>query len=525
MRFLSAFLAFLVTSFSSSAQRDFDVLHYRFNIELNDLNDSITGMAAITVLFNDPTSSVEFDLHAPGSNGKGMIAYKVEGPGFNSLSQVDKESRIRLSLQDPSHAGDTATFLVHYRGIPADGLIISKNKFGRRTFFSDNWPDRARHWLPCVDDVSDKASVEFLITAPNHYQVISNGELVEVTDLAGNRRLTHWREESPLPTKVMVIGVAEFAVQYLPNTNGATISSWVFPENRETGFHDYAAAAPILQYLINYIGPYPFAKLANVQSKTIFGGMENASAIFYFENSVTGRQDEEGLIAHEIAHQWFGNSATEQHYAHLWLSEGFATYLSHLYLESKYGRDTLLSMLKDDRDNVIGFARSNHRPVVDSVSTYMELLNANSYQKGGWVLHMLRNKIGDQHFRQVIRTYYGKFAFGNATTADFQRIAEQQSGMNLDTFFRQWLYTPGIPRLQLTWNYDHSGRKLNITVTQLQQTVFDLPLEVSYTDAAGKTKMMVLQIDKKSTSLSIDAPGKIVAVTPDPNVLLLAEFN
>src|SRR6266700_2106852 len=179
----------------------------------------------------------------------------------------------------------------------------------------------------------------------------------------------------------MVIGAAGFAVQYSGTINGTPVYSWVYPENKEKGFYDYAQAVDILPFYIKHVGPYAYEKLANVQSKTIFGGMENAGAIFYSENTVTGTRVSESLLAHEIAHQWFGDMATETDWSHLWLSEGFATYMTILYFEKKY-----------------------EKPVVDSsVTNYMELLNANSYQKGGWILHMLRMEAGDSAFWKGIR--------------------------------------------------------------------------------------------------------------------------
>jgi aminopeptidase N len=151
-----------------------------------------------------------------------------------------------------------------------------------------------------------------------------------------------------------------------------------------------------LPWLEKHIAPYPYKKLANVQSKTIFGGMENANAIFYFENSVTDTGIE-ALMTHEIAHQWFGNSASEKDWSHLWLSEGFATYMTHLYLEEKYGEDSFNNRREADREKVIAFSKTRNTPVSDTSASnnLMQLLNANSYQKGGWVLHMLRRKVGD----------------------------------------------------------------------------------------------------------------------------------
>lgn len=204
--------------------------------------------------------------------------------------------------------------------------------------------------------------------------------------------------------------------------------------------------------------------------------MENASAIFYAESSVTGDRSEEDLMAHEIAHQWFGDMASEKSFAHVWLSEGFATYLTNLYWEAKYGKEAMQERLKKDREEVIAFAKTSTHAVVDSTKDLMSLLNANSYQKGGWVLHMLRNEVGDTTFQKIIQTYYNQYKGGNADTRDFEAVAEKVSGKELTWFFDQWLYQPEIPKLKFVKTKTKEGVKL--IVTQLQEPVFNLRLSL-----------------------------------------------
>jgi len=200
--------------------------------------------------------------------------------------------------------------------------VFSKNKFAQRTIFADNWPNRARNWLPCLDHLSDKASVDFKVTAPEHYKVISNGIWVEESALSGHKKFTHWKETLALTTKVMVIGLADFAVNYAGTVDCIPVSSWVFPKDRKNGFYDYEQALEILALFLKNVGHYACQKLANVEAITIFGGMENASAIFYYEQSITGKHTRsEELIAHEIAHQWFGNSVTEADWPHVCVVE------------------------------------------------------------------------------------------------------------------------------------------------------------------------------------------------------------
>lgn len=535
-------LVLILTTTSLIAQQPIDILHYKFSIQLNDENDMLYGKAEIQLKYLN--SSSEFALDLTGYNVQtraGMIVdsvfnnkNKMELTAAASISKnksnfaqqtSDKIQLTIASAQNTNSANDTNVITIYYHGIPSDGLIISKNKYGHRTFFADNWPNRAHNWIPCIDRPDDKASFEFIVTAPDHYQVVSNGVLIEETNLSNSKKLTHWKEDIPLPTKVMVIGVADFAVNYIGNIeNCIPISSWVFPENKEKGFYDYAIAKDILSFFINYIGPYPYKKLANVQSKTIFGGMENAGAIFYYENSVTGTRSSELLLVHEIVHQWFGDMASEKSFAHLWLSEGFATYLTHVYTEQKNGKSAFRNGLEADRQEVISFLKTSAKPVVDSITPTMQLLTPNSYARAGWVLNMLRNQIGDTAFHQLIQTYYETFKGSNADTKDFQKLAEKISGQSLETFFNQWLYTDQIPKLAITWKYDSRIKKTIISITQQQKTSpFIFPLEIQLLDKNKNSKKVILNISKTTEKFSIDAPFNPDTLITDPSVVLLFE--
>lgn len=502
-----------------------DVQHYRYSIELSDKHDTIYGKAEIVVKFIHPSAYAEFDLVQPKENGKGMMVLHASGTHLRGLDRNKETEKIKLLTKKTYQPGDTAHFTIHYKGIPADGLIISKTKFGQRSFFADNWPDRGHNWLPCHDDPADKASVEFIVTAPLHYQVVANGLQVEETNLPGDRKLTHWRETVPISTKVMVIGVADFAVQFAGMVEpGIPVYSWVYPQEREKGFYDYSLALEILPYYIKNIGPYPYQKLANVQSKTTFGGLENANTIFYSEGSVTGTRSAEILLAHEIAHQWFGNHATEKAFAHLWLSEGFATYMTILYMENKYGKDTASVMLTEDRRQVIDFARGNNNLVIDSTHDYMQLLNPNSYQKGGWILHMLRRDLGDSVFWRSIRKYFASFGGGTADSKDLRDVFEKISGKNLGEFFNQWLLQPGIPVLSVSWNYIPLQKKLQVKVEQLQNgPAFSFPLELEIKDRAKSSRTEKLKITSKSQNFSLPAGARPAEIKLDPHISLLFE--
>lgn len=500
-----------------------DVQHYEFNIQLSDSNDTLSGRAIITVQFTKSASTVQLDLININDTGRGMMVTDVR-ENNQSIAFTHKNDLLSISLQQPASFGQVRKFEIIYKGIPADGLIISKNKFAHRTIFADNWPNRARNWIPCKDHLSDKAAVDFIVTAPDHYQVVANGIKVEEKPAANGMLRTHWKEEVPLPTKIMVIGVADFAVDNAGTVNNIPVSSWIFPEQKEKGFHDYAQAVEILPFFINHVGPYAYKKLANVQSKTIFGGMENAGAIFYSESSVTGTRKSEGLFAHEIAHQWFGDAATETDWPHIWLSEGFATEMTHLYLESKYGRDTLVKSLQADRRSILSFTKKKKVPVVDTSAgkDIMQLLNTNSYQKGGWILHMLRTNLGDSVFWKSIRQYYAMYRGKNASTEDLQKILENVSGKNLDTFFKQWCYVPENPTLLAEWSYNEKNKKIILRVTQQTNTLFTIPLEIQFTDGDGKKNNFPLTISAKTNEFSFEH-ARPASILLDPGCKLLFE--
>ncbi len=512
-------LFLFLCSLNGTAQQRIDVQHYKYDIELSDQSDVINGKAWITTKFLEPASTVVFNL-ASVEEDKGMQVFVVMENG-KALKFLHRDNLLQIVLNDVAEKRQVKTFEIQYMGKPKDGLIISKNKYGERTFFADNWPDRAQQWIPCNDTPADKATIEFVVTAPIHYKIISNGTLLSVKDLTNNKRRTHWKEESLIPTKVMVIGAADFAVKRVDSAYSIPVTAWVYKKDSAKGIYDYELGDDILKFYESYIGPYPFKKLANVQSKTIFGGMENAGAIFYGENTVKGDRSSEALMAHEIAHQWFGNTATEKSFAHLWLSEGFATYLTHLYIEHKYGVDSFQKRLKEDRNLIIAFSKRNNRPVVDSISGYMDLLNANSYQKGGWVLHMLRQETGDSLFKKIIRAYYKLYKYSNADTRDFQQVAEKVSGRNLNWFFDQWLYGTGIPKLELKWKKDDDGIKIEIE--QKGKNIFQMPFQIEIITGSGKRILQIIHLKEKEFKIKFPVPEKVTDVRFDPYKQLLFE--
>ena len=505
--------------------RNIDVLHYTFRLELNDTTDVINGNSDVTVRFREQSDRFTLNLIDKQADGTGMRVFGITQSGKPVLF-IHAGDRLEIHLATPSLPGDTLTYSISYNGIPKDGLVISKNKFGDRTFFGDNWPDRGRHWLPAVDHPYDKAKVDFIITAPRHYKIIATGELVGERDRPRNQKESHWREHVDVPVKVMTIGVARFSVKQSGMVGNIPITTWVFPQNEEKGFSDFAVAPGILDFMQNYIGPFPYEKLAHVQSKTRWGGLENASNIFYFENSVTGKNEREGLIAHETAHQWFGNTVSEDDWHHVWLSEGFATYFDALYMGSKYGEERMQSEMGENRKAVIEYTKKNKAQIIDTtIRDIGKVLNTSTYQKAAWVLHMLRIKIGEASFQAGIRDYYATYRNSNAMTADFIKVMERASQQELDDFFGAWLLQSGHPRISATWTYDKKAKSVKI---QLSEAGFKVPpgtsIDIGTVSQDGTVTVTAYKLDERpGGAISIPAGQKPSRLILDPEVHLLFE--
>lgn len=447
-KLISVILVVMAICEKVNAQADkplslFDIQAYHFRIEVQENTDSIFGYTTISF------KQLKFDrkpkkltLHLKGLNkfGKGMMVQKVVNNRYQSIPFTHKNNIITIELKAgfPMYS----EIGVIYKGIPENGMIIGKNKFGDKTWFGDNWPNRAQYWLPIIDHPADKAKVRWEVTPPEGYTVVANGSFVEGS---GGALSYQYIEPYDIPMKVAVIGIAKLDKKELFFNDSIPVTNYMYPQTFAKQPNKMDVAIDVLKFMEEKVGKYPYDKLNNVQSTTMFGGMENANNIFYDENTIDSEESNEALIAHEIAHQWFGNTVTEKDFSHLWLSEGFATFYTNYYYEKKYGEAVVKERIEADRRKVAQFLARNKRTVVDNTTDLMSLLNANSYQKGGLFLYALKTKLGELVFDQVIKTYYEKYKFKNAKTDDFRIVAESVSKMDLKPLFTEWLYSTSLP--------------------------------------------------------------------------------
>jgi aminopeptidase N len=416
-------------------------------------------------------------------------------------------------------------------------LIARKDSAGRWTYFGDNWPNRARYWIPSVDHPSQKSTVSWAVTAPLGQTVIANGSLIENRTLRAvqpGRMLARWRESKPIPSYLMVIGVAPLVKLDLGETACGLAellrcvpqSVYVAPEQKGILPGAFSRAGDIVQFFASRVAPFPYEKLAHVQSETRFGGMENATAIFYADALFRKAGVSEGLIAHETAHQWFGDAVTERNWPDLWLSEGFATYFAALWTQHAHGDSAFRAELEKQRSDILSDTSAvPKRPVIDTIETdLLALLNVNSYQKGGFVLHMLRTELGDSAFFAGIRDYYTRHKHGTAVTADLQVALERASGKNLRGFFDQWLRRPGYPEVTVAWTGGSNARGTSVSVTQSNRFgYFAFPLPVVLVDRNGARRSFTIPVGASAmTRFDVDYPSADIArVIVDPNVTAL----
>lgn len=535
-----SFLVFCVTaSFADKYPKNpkVDVLNYLFKIELSDDTDEIKCEVTVDVRFlGNGVDSLRLDLTkaSPALENKGMTVHQVKS-GEENLAFVHENDALKIRLPKSSSTNQRTQYTITYSGVPATGLKIANNKHGDRTFFSDNWPDKARNWLAVVDHPYDKATSEFVVTAPDHYQVVSNGLMVEETDLGNGNRLTHWKQSVPIAAWLYVLGVAEFAVQHVDDFEGKAIQTWVYRQDRDAGFYDFAVPTKkALEFYSGYIGPFSYEKLANIQSNSVSGGMEAASAILYSEGSVVGDRNERwrNVVIHEIAHQWFGNAVTEYDWDDVWLSEGFATYFTSLFIEHEYGHDEFMKQMASSKQRVDSFHKDNldYTIVHDNLSDMGKVTTSHTYHKGAWVLHMLRGMMGDEAFWEGIRAYYAKYQDLNATTSDFRRIMEEASGLDLEQFFEQWLYKPGSLEIAGNWEYDSASNRLILSLNQVQENsgLFAMPIQVAIYEPDSKRPLMekvVLDKEKNSYSIPLNLVPSQVVLDPEYWVLMDVDFR
>jgi aminopeptidase N len=512
-------------------QPGINVLDYDVSLELPDTGAFLRGDVTLTVRPSEGVPRLRLDLV------DALVVRNVE-VGGHAVPATHANGKIDVPLDG---SGDTVRVRVVYDGMVSDGLVVRKDAKGRWTWFGDNWPDRARQWLPTVDHPSDKATVSWKVVAPVARVVVANGALVSTRRVMLRGRPmseTRWRESRPIATYMMVIAagplekvdIREPDCHYGDEGQCVRQSIYVMPELKNWLPGPFISAGPILSLFERLIGPFPYEKLAHLQSSTRFGGMENASAIFYDDKLFANRTLKDGIIAHETAHQWFGDAVTEREWGHLWLSEGFATYFAALWTQFARGDAAYRSEMATIRNQILADKVVAERPVLDTAQTdLLALLNTNSYQKGGYILYMLHRQLGDSAFFGGIRAYYATYRHGTALSDDLRRELERSSHQSLGQFFEQWLRRPGVAEPAIGWAYDQETGAVSVRVVQEgPRGAYELSLPLIVTDGTGASVRMTLNIPAESLA-TVVLPSQYAtrprSLAVDPDEQLLARIT
>lgn len=508
-------------------------LHYAvslsFDNQLNTIQTATTKVRA--VLLKDSVAAIDLDF--------GELT--IDAVGVNGLpARFERHpKRLIVTLNQPGRKGEQVEVTIKYHGVPKDGLILSADRDGKPSATGDNWPDRVHNWIPSLDHPAAKATVAFTITAPSRDLVVANGAFEGAQGNFGGTTTWSFKETKPIPPYCMVIIVNEGAKLDVPGS--LTPLSYYVPQvDRAYAMQGFSSAPSALVFFSQIVAPYPYEKLALIVGATQFGGMENSSAIVFGSSLFERRQTPEpmsarfgipkrieSLVAHEIAHQWFGDSVTQSTWADLWLSEGFATYFAGLFIERYEGEPAFRAYMKQAAETALAYEKRNRTPIFDrDTADLFKLLNANNYQKGAWVLHMLRRQLGDEAFFRGVRAYYNSHQHATATTEDLRRALEKASGKNLSEFFARWVYGSGHPRYKLTWgSAEFAGAGSSLVVT-LQQTQADQPfldpVPIEVVSGGAKHRFMI-QPQGKLTVKSFPLKQPPTAVTLDPDETLLKE--
>jgi aminopeptidase N len=505
-------------------------VHYDVALSLNDqLTEISSARTEITLeVLADNLTRIDLDF------GEMPIdAVTLDGAPTRFERKPDL---LAVMIQPAAKRGDKLDLTISYHGRPKDGLVFAKDRDGNPAATGDNWPNRVHHWIPCLDHPSAKATVTFTVMAQPREQVVANGKFVSVVKNGNAGSLWKFDESKPIPAYCMVIAISEGAKIDANEATVTPLSYYVPTKDAAYAPKGFAPAAPALAFFSQTVAPYPYEKLALIIGATRFGGMENSSAIVFpstlFEprgNSPMSQRfgiptQIERVVAHEIAHQWFGDSVTESTWADLWLSEGFATYFAGLFIEKHESETAFREYMRDAASRYFAYEKQRNAPIHDTETPdLMKLLNPNNYEKGAWVLHMLREQIGDEAFFRGLRVYYNAHRDANATTEDLRRALEQSSGKSLKEFFARWIYGVGHPRYQVRWGLTRNGTLLRVTISQIQNGnafLDPIPIEVTVN---GQTIKRTIQPKSKLATLTIRLSGKPTSTKVDPNETLLKE--
>jgi aminopeptidase N len=465
-----------------------------------------------------------------------LTILKVTTPSGTRLPFDHLASKLRIGLDKPLPVGKSATVVITYEARqPRQGVyfIGPDEAYPKKPVqvWTQGQDEDAHYWFPCVDYPNAKATTEVKATVPSNFFVLSNGALVKTTsDARAKTKTYHWKMDIPHVTYLVSCVAGKFA-GHTDSVDGIPVSYYVAPGREADGKRSFGKTPKMLKFFgerLKY--PYPYAKYAQIAvSDFIFGGMENTTATTQTDTTLHDARahldfTSDPLVAHELAHQWFGDLLTCKDWSHAWLNEGFATYFEALFREFDRGEDEFAyyrfslqdTYKREDRDHY-------RRSIVTNV--YMEpvdLFDRHLYEKGACVLHMIRTQLGDDLWWKAIARYVADNALHNVETVDLARAIEEVSGRNLAPFFDQWVMHAGHPEFDVGYDWDSSAKLAAVTVAQTQAVddhtpLFKVPVTIEFGMPDGAVERFDVVCDAASQTFHFALRAKPETCVFDPN--------
>lgn len=511
-----------------------DILHLKIDLTPDFKARSIKAAATLTLKpIEKPLSELSLDAVS-------LAVDKVTGtPALSSWESTD--THLIVSFEKPVAPGKEVSLVVEYSAHPTQGLYFRTPENGTDPgdlhLFTQGEINEASHWFPIHDAPNEKFTSEIICHVPEGMTVISNGREVSATKNATNALVAHHWKQEKVHSSYLISLVAGYFGKLEDHHRDLPMAFHAPPSQIADAAEVFKDTRDAMEFFEKEIGvPYPWAKYDQVAVQGfMFGGMENTSATTLTDGALHPKEvenlhDEHGLVAHELAHQWFGDLVTCKDWAHAWLNEGFATYYAHLYEGHKNGHDAFLYSLRQSASFLSQDAASDKRPTVDrEYDRPLDLFGYTIYSKGGWILHMLRHELGEDLYRRCIRTYLERHALGNVVTEDLNRVIEELSGRSFDSFFDQWVFHPHHPELELQYSWDQKTRMARVTVHQTQPLseklgLFDFPLTIRF--RLGNVNLdRTVRVRQKDEDFHFALASAPDLVRIDPDYALLARIR
>jgi len=493
--------------------RETDALRYEIDLQIDPERHFLQGEIRYTFRALRTLTEIRLDSVYGGE-------WSIRFFQSRELTTRQLGDRITIRLDDEVAAGSEFTFRAELLGTPPDGLFFTENRYGRPCAFTDHFAARARGWLPSEDHPGDRAHFKLRLAIPPGYDAVCTGAIRPTRDASRSDWLPEgmagWEGETvaELPTYLLAFAVAPYA-RIAERGDSRIIPHFIYEEDVELARASLTHHAAWMRRMEETFGTYPYAKYCVAQIPTRWGAMENAGNTWVSESLFDQDDGGVGTLAHEFAHQWFGDGVGYDDWYEVWLSEGFASYLGP-WLHEGTGGPTLADSMAEARERWLGSPEGRTQAIRWlGYPNPDDALNANTYPKAAWVLHMLRAELGDEVFFRGVRNYYGSHRGSTARTADFRESMEKTSHRELAWFFEQWLDRPDCPELDFVWTDQ------GVIVTQVQHAApFQFLLQLRWTAEDAWIHDESFRITERSTILKLDG-APISHPKIDPYVELL----